>query len=437
MPARGGQPTQKPDPREIFPTFFMAGFECSTFIWKDEGRKDYVAITGHDRHLREDYRRLLELGIGVAREAVRWPMIDRGGGKYDWSYLDPFLEAAEEFHVTPIWDLCHYGFPDGCDPFSDDCVRRFEDYCRAVTERVLTHGTGTRFFTPVNEISFFSGAGTDMGWMYPFARGRYQELKRALCRLDIAGVKAIREVCPEARMVHVDPIIHHAPPEDRPDLSDEAYHKAYDEAYEAWDILYGGLYPELGGAPEILDIVGVNVYHFSQAEQDARGNREILAPRDPRRKPLSELLLYAWERYRRPIIIGETSGYQDRRAEWLRMTMEESFKALNGGVDLHGVCLYPCVDIPDWNTGEWAQIGLFDVTDRDTLERCPCDPYIEELRRWQQLLSHPEQVDPETLRHCDARVELDEVHRHASEWEEEDPEHRAVTSAPPQAPMGK
>src|SRR4051794_14274698 len=96
----------------LFPTFFMAGFECSTFVWKDVERKDYVALTGHDRHLKEDYRCLAELGIGVAREAVRWPFVDRGGGRYDWSTLDPVLDALEAFQVTPIWDLCHYGLPD-------------------------------------------------------------------------------------------------------------------------------------------------------------------------------------------------------------------------------------------------------------------------------------------------------------------------------------
>jgi beta-glucosidase/6-phospho-beta-glucosidase/beta-galactosidase len=435
MHAAGSDARPKANYEGLFPTFFMAGFECSTFLWKDGERKDYIAITGHDRHLREDYRRLLELGIGVAREAVRWPFIDQGRGRYDWSYLDPFIEAAEEFHVTPMWDLCHYGFPDGCDPFSDDCVKRFEDYCRAVAERVVAHGRGPRFFTPVNEISFFAGAGTDMGWMYPFAKGRYQEFKRALCRLDIAGAKAIREVCPEARMVHVDPIIHHAPPQDQPELSEEAYHKAYDEAYEAWDILYGGLAPELGGSPEILDIVGVNIYHFSQAEQQMGGDREVLEPRDPRRKPLSELLLYAWERYRRPMIIGETSGYQDRRAEWLRMTMEESMKALNSGIELHGVCLYPCVDIPDWNTGEWAKIGMFDVEDRETLERCPCDPYIEEFRNWERRLNQSERLKPEALAGNLGRIELDEVYDYARRWDAETEESQTVTSAPKQAPM--
>ena len=59
----------------IFPTFFMTGFECSTFIWKDRQRKDYVAATGHDRHLEADLAAAMDLGVGVAREAIRWPNV--------------------------------------------------------------------------------------------------------------------------------------------------------------------------------------------------------------------------------------------------------------------------------------------------------------------------------------------------------------------------
>jgi beta-glucosidase/6-phospho-beta-glucosidase/beta-galactosidase len=405
----------------IFPTFFMAGFECSTFVWKDGQRKDYVTLTGHDRHLEQDYERIMDLGIGVSREAIRWPFVDKGNGQYDWSTVDPVIKAVSDCHVTPIWDLCHYGFPDGCDPFSDDCLRRFTDYCRAVAEYVVPRLPGPPFFTPMNEITFLSGAATDMGWMYPFAKGRYQEMKLALCRLAIEGAKVLREVNPEARMVHVDPIIHTVPPQDRPDLSDEAWEQAYAQAYEAWDILAGRLHPELGGTPEILDIVGVNAYHFSQAQMNADGSREVLGPRDPRRKPLGELLMYAWDRYRRPLIIGETSGYQDRRAEWLRTTMEEAMKALNSGVELHGVCLYPCVDIPDWQSGQWAKIGIYDIEDPKTCERIPCDSYIEELRRWQQLLDQPENVEPDGFGHHWGRVQLSEVQKYAREWEARTP----------------
>src|SRR5919109_4170951 len=115
------QPSEQPPlPEEgIFPTFFMAGFECSTFIWKDGQRKDYVALTGHDRYLKEDFGSIQELGIGVVREAIRWPFVDKGGGRYDWSTVDPVLAALKRHRLTPIWDLFHYGLPGGCDPLTD------------------------------------------------------------------------------------------------------------------------------------------------------------------------------------------------------------------------------------------------------------------------------------------------------------------------------
>src|SRR6478609_1105374 len=72
-----GQPHQG-----IFPTFFLSGFECSTFLWKDGRRRDLVAETCHREHAVEDYRLLHDLGIAVAREGIPWPLVDQGGGRY-------------------------------------------------------------------------------------------------------------------------------------------------------------------------------------------------------------------------------------------------------------------------------------------------------------------------------------------------------------------
>jgi len=33
----------------IFPTFFISGFECSTFLWRDKKRRNLIADTQHDR----------------------------------------------------------------------------------------------------------------------------------------------------------------------------------------------------------------------------------------------------------------------------------------------------------------------------------------------------------------------------------------------------
>jgi hypothetical protein len=61
---------------------------------------------------------------------------------------------------------------------------------------------------------------------------------------------------------------------------------------------------------------------------------------------------------------------------------------------LHGVCLFPAVDMPDWHTGEWLHNGLCDLIERDgDLARVPSEPYIAELRRWQQILNRVTVLD--------------------------------------------
>src|SRR5215210_734935 len=108
----------------IFPTFFISGFECSTFLWKDKGRRNLVEETQHDKYVAEDYRILRELGIAVSREGIPWPLVERNGS-YDFSCIDPMIEAMLETKVLPIWDLCHYGYPDELDPFADNFADAF------------------------------------------------------------------------------------------------------------------------------------------------------------------------------------------------------------------------------------------------------------------------------------------------------------------------
>jgi beta-glucosidase/6-phospho-beta-glucosidase/beta-galactosidase len=380
----------------IFPTFFLSGFECSTFIWKDQGRRDLVAETQHLRHADEDYTRLRSLGIGVAREGIPWPMVDREG-VLEFSGLAPLIEAMNRHQILPIWDLCHYGYPDDLDPFAPEFAGRFAAYARAAAEYVIPRMRGPHFFTPINEITFFAFMGGEWAWTAPFGTSDQQrhEFRLALCRADIAAVKAIRQVDPEARMVHIDPLINVVAPRDRPDLADEAEHEMFEDTFYAWDVLAGLRHPELGGSPDMLDIVGVNCYSFGQMEYRENGPHASLQPHDERIRPLGELLTFAWERYRRPMIIGETSGLGGGREEWLNDVVEEALAAVRNGIDLHGVCLFPAVDMPDWHTGEWLHNGICDLEPAEDgrLTRVPFQPFVEELRRWQKRLNRVTVLD--------------------------------------------
>ena len=382
----------------IFPFFFMSGFECSTFDWHGAGRRDLAAETQHREKAMEDYELLRDAGIGVSREGVPWPFVDLGDGRYDFSPVDPLIDALNANRIQPIWDLCHYGYPDDANPYSPGFAGRFSRYCRAVAEYVIPRieAKAPNVFTPLNEITYFSIAAGEWGLFAPFGnepRGR-DRLRLALCRAALAGIDAIREVDDGARMVAMDPLVNIVAPRDRPDLREAADNETYVDTFLAWDILAGLQHPELGGTPEKLDIVGVNCYSFGQQEFREQGPHESLDPGDDRILPLADLITLAWDRYKRPMIVAETSGLRDGRAEWLRDVMGEALEAVDRGIELHGVCLYPGVDMPDWNTGEWLHNGIADVVPNgDDLVRVPDQEYMNELRAWQRRLERPTVMD--------------------------------------------
>ena len=225
----------------LFPSCVVAGFECSTPIKRYGRRIDELALTQHDRHVRQDYSLLRELGILVARDGVRWNLIDQRG-RLDFSSVLPFLDAAEAEEITVIWDLFHYGYPDDLDPFHPEFVARFADYCYAFARLVARRGGATPYYTPVNEISYFAWAAGDQGDFAPHAHGRGPELKRQLARASIVGMNAILAVDARARFVHCDPLCQVVAPADAPHLADEVEHFNTHCVHEAWDMIGGILH---------------------------------------------------------------------------------------------------------------------------------------------------------------------------------------------------
>jgi hypothetical protein len=200
-----------------------------------------------------------------------------------------------------------------------------------------------------------------VGWFYPFGEGKGAELKRQLIRACVAGIEALWAVDPRARIVTVEPLIHVVPPKGQPDRQGAA--AAYrNSQFEAWDMLSGVSAPELGGHAKYLDVMGVNFYHDNQWEHP--GGQRIawhIHPRDPRWMPFHRLLGEVYERYRRPIFVAETSHVGSGRAEWLREMAQELALAIDHGVPLEGVCLYPIVDRFEWeDPTHWHNSGLWD-----------------------------------------------------------------------------
>jgi len=365
----------------LFQSFWMGGFECSCQINAAGVRLDMTTALQHDVYAAEDYRRLREIGIAVARDGLRWHRIDRGG-EYHWASWIPMLEAAKREGAQVIWDLCHYGWPDDLDIFSAAFLDRFGRFCREAARIHLEVAGGSGFYSPMNEISFFAWAAT-RELMFPYAHGRDGELKRQLVRAAIAAMDAVRSVDPGARFVFPEPLIHNVPPRWRP-WHTEPSRMQRESQFEAWDLLAGRQEPELGGAAHYLDIVGINYYAANQWE--VPGGRKLNwdnGSNDPRWRPLHRLLEEVWQRYQRPMIIAETSHYGIGRADWLNEIAREVRIAIGRGVPLHGVCLYPILDRFDWeDCTHWHNSGLWDMHQNGNghYKRVLNEEYAEALR---------------------------------------------------------
>ncbi len=109
----------------------------------------------------QDYRLCRELGFRTLRDGLRWHLIEKAPGKYDWSSWMPVLEAAEQAGMQINWDLFHYGSPDHVDQGAADFPDRFTDFALAALELQQSVSKRPPLVCPLNEINFLSWAVDD------------------------------------------------------------------------------------------------------------------------------------------------------------------------------------------------------------------------------------------------------------------------------------
>lgn len=375
----------------LFRSFFLGGFECSTHVRKDGRRLDLIAATRHDLLAEEDYRQLAEHGIRAARDGARWHLIEAVRGRYDWSPVLPLLRAARATGTQVVWDLCHYGWPDWLDVWSEEFPEAAAAYAAAFVKLVAEEAGEPPLICPLNEISFLAWAGGATGHFNPCAVGRGPELKRQAVRATIAMTRAARAAVPGTRAFAVEPLINTIA---RPGNAADIPHVEARNAgmWEAWDMLLGRREPELGGSEDMLDAIGVNFYWNNQWWLHEGQDAAPLSVFDERWVPLSTLLAGVHARYGRPLFLAETSIEGGRRALWLRYVADEVRAAMRAGVPMEGICLYPVLSHPGWDNDRYCPNGLFEMEPRHG-RRPVHGPLAQELARQQAVFAAAEAVE--------------------------------------------
>ena len=363
---------------ELFNTFLIGGYECADHINRSGERINLLKETQHDIRVVEDYEALAAIGIKTVREGICWSSVEVAPGVFDFSEALNRMQAAEKFGIQQIWDLIHFGYPDGIYPTHPLFCKRFVELCEAFALFYKKNTKEPLFVVPINEISFLSWHSGDVRGTVPFAVNSGWDIKYHLCKAAILGIKMLKSVDPECRIILVEPLVKIHASEPQPDV-----HELNKNQFQAMDIIGGRMCPELGGSEEFLDILGFNYYWNCQW----KANGEPLDWPDPQHKrlPFSTLLQTAYERYKKPVFISETGHFGSGRVEWLEEITSECLLAKKNGVDLRGLCIYPVTDRPDWDDlTKYCQCGIWDLDENGN--RIPHQEYIDAVIKSQNDL---------------------------------------------------
>lgn len=347
-----------------FSTFWMAGYECTDKLNAFGNRVDFLQVTGHLEKIEEDYENLKLFNIKTVREGIQWSQVEKKPYEYDWSSVARMMESSRVKGIQQVWDICHFGYPDDLTPLHPMFARRFAALCKAFVKFYRSvNPTGTLIVTPINEVSFISWLGGDACGTSPYCRRYGWEVKYALMKAYIEGIESIKEQDASVRILTTEPLVNIVPPRHATKKQQEEAARRNESQFQVLEILGGNMCPELRGRPEYLDMLGFNYYYNNQWQYHPHsylGWRDAVP--DPRWLPLSHLLTQAYKRYRRPLVLTETSHPREDRPLWTDMIARECAAVINRNVPLWGVCWYPIIDRPDWDhLRPWHHAGVWDI----------------------------------------------------------------------------
>lgn len=374
---------------KLFNTFFMGGYECADHINRSGERVNLLKETQHDIRVIEDYESMASMGLKTVREGICWSAVETAPGVFDFSEVYNRMRAAEKFSIQQIWDLIHFGYPDGVYPTHPLFCQRFVQLCEAFALFYKEYSKQPLFVVPINEISFLSWHSGDVRGTVPFAINSGWDIKYHLCKAAILGIKMLKNIDPECRVILVEPLVKIHVSEIQIDV-----HDLNENQFQAMDIIAGRICPELGGSENLLEILGFNYYWNCQWE--VNGGPLDWPDTHQKRMPFSEILQMAYERYKKPLFISETGHFGAGRVEWLEEIMAECLISKNNGVDIKGICIYPLTDRPDWDDlTSYSECGVWNLDGNSN--RLPQQEYIDAIIRAQTDLSKKKTVLEEII----------------------------------------
>jgi beta-glucosidase/6-phospho-beta-glucosidase/beta-galactosidase len=327
-------------------------------------------LTQHYSLWKHDFDLVAETGVRYLRWGIPWYRVQPAPDRWDWAWTDQALDYLVNVKgITPVLDLMHYGTPLWLENsfINARYPRRVAEYARRVAAR---YKSLVRYYTPLNEPMVNADmCGRQAEWP-PYLSGDdgYVKLALALAKGIVLTTRAIQAEQPDAITVQVEALGHTF-------TEDTSLQHQADEnnarQYLCFDLVSGRVnddYPLVGFLSShgmstmdmdwflsnvvTFDLFGANFYPWAYIElKKARdGSTRQVTGHTPG-DMMALVIRAAYERYRLPIIITETSarGDIDLRARWMDETIATVRGLREEGMPVVGYTWFPLFSMIDWS----------------------------------------------------------------------------------------
>ena len=330
---------------------------------------DEYELTQHYKLWKSDFDLVADSGVKAVRWGIPWYRVQPEPDKWDWEWTDKALDyLVNGKGITPILDLMHYGTPLWLDNsfISSRYPQCVAEYARAVTAR---YKSLVLHYTPLNEPMVNADmCGNKAEWP-PYLSGDdgYVKLTVALAKGIILTTQAIKAEHSNAITVQVEALWHTFTKDSS--LIEAAIHNNARQ-YLCFDLTTGQVKDDYvlmnylcsHGVTNAdldwfrknavtFDFFGANFYPWSYGELKQRpdGSTQYITGGTSGDK-IAVVIREAYERYRIPIIVTETSADADvaGRARWMDETLDTIHEIRSEGVPVVGYTWFPLFTMIDW-----------------------------------------------------------------------------------------
>jgi len=336
---------------------------------------DEYELTQHYRFWREDIDRVRDLGVQMIRYGIPWYKVNPAPRKFEWEWVDSVLDyIVNKCGLELMIDLNHYNCPlwIANEFVNSSFPQRMAEYVHEFASR---YKKIVRFYNPYNEPvvnAWFSG---ERGEWPPYLHGEdgFVKVLLNLARAVVLTINAIKEVDPRSRIVHIEGSVSETAEnkelEAIADLRTEKSCLLYDlvsgrlkENHPLYSYLRDNGTTEkdldwFQDNPIKLDIIGLNYYpQLSHSVLFWRNSEIVIKRAVGGKEQLKERFLRYHKKYRRPIILSETSffGRSEEKARWLEDSCSVIKKLRSQGVPIIGYDWWFMIDSIGWDY-KWGQ----------------------------------------------------------------------------------